>query len=344
LVKTVGKVATAPVKVVGDVAGATVDVVKAIDPIQTVKATAVTAATGIPAPLVAAVTPQSAEAVKQQTEAKAAENVAKVLMGERQAQPKEKRKEMVPGEVQIAVTAAQHKDFKDKSGAYWLEAPTKIEAKTLGAQAWLETVKLAPIEGDKKSEVENIAVLLAEPKLEPSLVPQGGTVKLSAKLQAPMGPDGKPLKVRVFAREDRKRKVIELKPQQNNLFTGELTLDAATPIGNTVVTIVALRAEPVEISVWQKPEDPLLTFASRLEDLDADKPYDFDPRIMASENRLDLPLTVLDLKKATPAAPATATSAKPAETPNAAPAPQPTPAPQPAQPSAPPTPPAKPTQ
>jgi hypothetical protein len=294
------------------VAEATVDVAKAIDPIQTVKATALTAATGIPAPIAAAVAPQSAEAVKQQAEAKATENVAKVLLGERQAQPKAKRKEMVPGEVQIAVTAPQHKDLKDKSGAFWLEPATKVDAKTIGAQAWLETVKLAPVEGDKQSEVENIAVLLSEPKLEPSLVPQGATVKLSAKLQAPTGPDGKPLDVRVFAREDKKRKVVELKAQQNGVFAGELTLDPTTPIGNTVITIVALRAEPVEISLRGKKEDPLLDFASHLEDLDADKPYDFDPRIMASENRLDLALTVLDPKKATPTTPANA-PAQPAQ-------------------------------
>ena len=316
--KTVGKVAAAPVKAVGDVAEATVDVAKAIDPIQTVKATALTAATGIPAPVVAAVAPQSAEAVKQQAELKASENVAKVLLGERQAQPKAKRKEMVPGEVQIAVTAPQHKDLKDKSGAFWLEPATKVDAKdagakTIGAQAWLETVKLAPVEGDKQSEVENIAVLLSEPKLEPSLVPQGATVKLSAKLQAPTGPDGKPLDVRVFAREDKKRKVVELKAQQNGVFAGELTLDPTTPVGNTVITIVALRAEPVEISLRGKKEDPLLDFASRLEDLDADKPYDFDPRIMASENRLDLALTVLDPKKATPPTPTAPPANAPAQ-------------------------------
>ena len=42
-----------------------------------------------------------------------------------------------------------------------------------------------------------------------------------------------------------------------------------------------------------------LEFVRELDDFDADKPYEFDLRIMASENRLDLPLTVLDPKKGT---------------------------------------------
>jgi hypothetical protein len=84
-----------------------------------------------------------------------------------------------------------------------------------------------------------------------------------------------------------------------------LPLDAKLDVGDTVVTLVALRAEPIEVKLKSDKTDPLLEFAKGLEDLDAGKPYDFDPRIMASENRLELTLTVLDPKKET--APSTAT-------------------------------------
>jgi len=77
----------------------------------------------------------------------------------------------------------------------------------------------------------------------------------------------------------------------------------------------------------------LLAWAAQREDLDADKPYHFDPRIMASENRLDLKMTILDPKQETPppTTPAPGTPPVPATPPApaapTAPAPAATPAP-----------------
>jgi len=129
------------------------------------------------------------------------------------------------------------------------------------------------------------------------MAPPGGTVTITVKLQAPSDPAPK---VRVFAREDKKRTVVELKPQGDNVFSGQLTLDPKVAKGDTIITVAALRADPVEVNLRESKADPLLDFAQRLDDLDADKSYDYDPRIMASENRLDLSFTVLDPKLGTP--------------------------------------------
>jgi hypothetical protein len=121
----------------------------------------------------------------------------------------------VPGEVFLSVVAPGYKDLKDKAGAYWLEPANEAspDGKTpeSGVRAWLETVKLAPATAaDKKCEVENNAILLAEGRAEPALAAAGSTVKLSVKLATP---GNQPLKIRIFAREDKKRSVIELKPK-----------------------------------------------------------------------------------------------------------------------------------
>lgn len=319
LLKGAGKVVTAPVKVAGQVAKAATDTVKQVDPVQTVRSAAVAVATGNPAPVVAQVAGNAVNSVKTAAE-QAPENAVRVALGERQATAKEKRQTLAPGEVQIVVSAPNYKDLKGKAGAYWLEPKSAESGQALGTQAWLEKVKLAPTASDKASEVENVAVLLVEPRLEPSLAPRGSRVKMSVKLQVP--PE-KTFKVRVFAREEKKRTIVELKSEANHLFTGELAMDPATPVGETTITIVALRSEPVEINLRESKADPLLDFAQKLDEMDAGKPYDFDPRIMASENRIDLTLTVLDPKQATPptatppAAPSTpptpVTSASPAE-------------------------------
>jgi hypothetical protein len=251
------------------------------------------------------------------------------------------------------VSAPGYQEGKGKAGAFWMEAgdePAKKgtreqAAKRVGTRAWLETVHLAPASaGDKKSEIKNVAVLLAEPHLEPTLITAGGTVKLRVKLNTPPPPPGRTaLAARVFAREDKKRVVVELKPQPDapSVFAGDLAVDPMTPAGPTTITIVALRTEPVEVNLKESQADPLLDFAKGLEDLDADKPYEFDPRIMASENRHDVALTILDPKQGTPTTatstappPAPASGNTPAAPGTPAPAP-PAPAPAPANPPAP---------
>lgn len=295
------KVVTAPVKVAGTVVDATAKAVKAIDPVGTAKATAVSVIAGSPAPLAANVagTVQKAVAGKAaQAPQQAKEDVLNQALGERQAAPKAKRDALVPGEVWLSVSAPNYQDVKGKAGAYWLDPPAKTgDGKPRGAGAWLETARLAPAGSDKKSDITDMAVLLSDPRLEPGLAPAGATVTVRATLKAPAD-NAKAF--RVFAREDRQKQVIELKPQPDGVFVGVLTLDPKMPLGLTRITIAALRTEPVEVSLKDSKADPLLDFAQKLDDLDPDQKYDFDPRIMASENRLELKLTVLDPKQATP--------------------------------------------
>src|SRR5205085_2844994 len=91
-----------------------------------------------------------------------------------------------------------------------------------------------------------------------------------------------------------------------------MRLDPKLPAGKTTISFVALRSEPIEVKLDKKKGDPLLEFVRRLDDLDPDKPYSYDPRIMASENRFDLPCTVLDPKQSTAPAPAGQTPPDPA--------------------------------
>ena len=164
-------------------------------------------------------------------------------------------------------------------------------------------------------------------------------------------PGGEPLDVRVFAREQQTHQVVELKPQGDNRFAGELRLDPKTAPGETLVTLAAVRAKPLDVSLDQNKPDALLKLAGQLDELDAAHPYDYDPRILASENRLDVKLTVLNPQQGMPPTavptptlmPASALPAKPAA-PAAAPgAAAPAPSAPPAggaKPAAPPSPPA----
>lgn len=305
-----GQVVTVPVKAA--VAGVTT-AVKAVNPVGTVKATVVSVATGSPAPVLSQLASATATSTADNSQHRARENAARAMMGERLIQPAAKKDELIPGEVFVAVSAPNFKAVKGKAGAYWLEQPpqpTEKDAKPLGTRAWLETIKLAPATAapDKNSEIVRMAVLLGEAHMDPGLAPAGATLKISTKL---LTPDNMPLVARVFARETKTKTVVELKPQGGNVFAGELPLDPKIPLGETTVAIVALRAEPIEVNLKESKTDPLLEFARQLDELDAGKAYDFDPRIMASENRLDLKLTVLDPKQSSPPLPAAAPAAPP---------------------------------
>ncbi len=293
--RAVGDVAMAPVKVVGDAV---------VNPGKTIKNVAVSVATGTPAPLAAqAIAPVVGNKSAPDQTAKQARDVAvRTAAGEGPA-PRGKKPTVEKGEAQLIVSAPNFKEAKATAGAFWMEcACLEKKEKPLGMQAWLEAIKLAPVVGDKKSGAAQEALTLTEPVLEPALVPAGGSVKLKVKLLSPPGPEHK---VRIFAREARKDTVVELLPQEGadkSIYTGTLNVDPGVPAGETVITIAGLRAEPVEVKLNSKKADPLQEFVRRLDDMRPDKPYQYDPRIMASENRLDLKVTVLDAKKGTPTA------------------------------------------
>jgi hypothetical protein len=193
----------------------------------------------------------------------------------------------------------------------------------VGIQAWIDTVTLAPEAGPAKSAIIHQAYTLADPHVDPPLAPPGAPVGLSVKL---LRPPGELRPVRIFARENRSHAAIELQPGAGasaDIFTGTLPLDAKMATGETPITFVALRADPVEVRFDRKKADPMLLFVKQLDEMDPAKPYLYDPRIMASENRMVAKLTVLDPKQATQPGQLPASALKPPAAQPAAPAPQP---------------------
>ena len=292
----IANVAMAPVKVVAGAVSRPGDTVKAA-----VEATIL----GNPAPIAAQVTnalTDKAKTTPGKAEMSARQATCNEIFSERQTAKKAKRPGLYPGEISIAVSAPGYKELKGAAGAYWLEPPVVATDKPkMGVQAWLETVKMAPAAtpADKKSEVAKEALLLAEPTVTPALAPSGSTIHLSVHLKNPTGFGPK---VRVFAREKKKDTVVELvasDPKTPDLYKGDMQLDKSVASGETQIAIGVLRTEPLEVKIPKAKEDPLLRFAGRLDELEAGKPFEYDPRIFACENRLDLTITILDSKQAT---------------------------------------------
>jgi hypothetical protein len=319
--RAVGDAMTAPLKAAGEAV---------THPAQTLKSAAVSFATGTPAPLAVQVAAQAAIPALQDktfgddTGKKAREIAAKTAVGDGPAPAKKDDKPEGKGETCLLVSASGFKAMQGSSQAYWLEAAdrekdadnkaiSKKESKKAkdserGMQAWLETIKLAPLASDKKSEVAQEALTLSEAVVEPGLAAAGENVTIAVKMRVPPELLSR---VRVFAREARRASVVELYPQEGKdttLFVGVMALDPKLPPGDTTITIAALRTEPVEVHLDPKKVDPLFVFVRRLDDMQAGKPYEYDPRIMASENRADVKFLVLDGRQVSPT---TATSPRP---------------------------------
>jgi len=327
-----------PVKAAGAVVSTATDAVKAVDPVGILKAAAVGTLAGTPMPLAAKAAGDLQNLTGAGARQTARTNAAEAVVNGSPAAPAaEKPKDMPgPGEVGLLVSAPQFKEFRGPVGAYWMTAPERGDkGGPSGPQAWLDTVRMAQASGDKSSDVQDQAPRLADPTLDAALAAAGSSVKITVRLPLPADPiPADPMmKVRVVAREQKTRQVAELMPQGGGIFAGTLVLDPKTPTGDTTMTIVALKATPVDVTLRPGKGDPLLAWAAYQEDLDADKPYHFDPRIMASENRLDLKMTILDPKQETPppTTPAPGTPPVPATPPApaapTAPAPAATPAP-----------------
>jgi hypothetical protein len=307
----IGNVVMAPVKVaVGAVS----------KPGETVKSAVEASILGNPAPLTAQVTNSLTDKVRatpKNADLSARQAACTELFSERQSAKRAKKPGLCAGELSIAVSAPGYKELKGAAGAYWLEPPVEEKGKTkLGVQAWLETVKMvsAAAPPDKKSEVAEEALLLVDPRAEPALAPAGSKVHLSVRLKNPVGFGPK---VRIFARERQKDTVAELTatdPKTPDLYGGDLVLDKDLQDGNTQIAIGVLRMEPLEVKLPKAKEDPLMRFAGRLDDLEAGKPFEFDPRIFACENRMDLTITVLDPKQATPSGSGSAVPMPPGKT------------------------------
>lgn len=287
-----GAILMAPVRV----AGTAVEVVKQAASPQAIENVAVAAATGDPLPVIGQAEQTALNTLRdvQQnglTNSKA-EAVRSSFASTRATRTKPPKQTLQPGQALIAVEAPNYDMERGPSAEYWMEPPVLTSIGPVGPLAWLQTVKLAPVNGKAKCAMGSECVKLAEGSAVPSLAPAGSSVKVTATLQGP--PELLP-EIRVYARVNTTRGAAELKPDKagSATYTGSLPIDPKAATGPATIGIIALRAQPLDLRLKPSKQDPLLLFVQRMSDLDPKRPFEFDPRIMAAQNRLELDLTIL---------------------------------------------------
>jgi hypothetical protein len=91
-----------------------------------------------------------------------------------------------PGQLHLKVIRSNHREFDGLSSVYWMEPAVKQRDKLKdGPQAWLDPILLTPAGMKEPTRVTPMHILLQDGKLEPDMVPPGGTVKASVRVSAP---------------------------------------------------------------------------------------------------------------------------------------------------------------
>jgi hypothetical protein len=269
------------------------------NPGLTVAAAGVSVASGTPAPLeaqaIAASVPNHETVVQTQLAAQGA--AAAQALGVGPLPPP--TDQSTEGQAYLAVEAPGFKKADVKANAYWLEPPADQNGLKMGLQAWVDTVQLAPETAKQNAVPVPDEIKLISPTISSSLVPAGSDVHLTVRVQAPASGNHP---IRVFAREYPRNIVVELFPgKDKDVYEGDMHIDRLCSLGDATICIGALRAKPVEVKLDTDNNDAFFRFVKRLEDMQAGKPYGYDPMIMASQNRAEIKLTVLSPKTETPA-------------------------------------------
>jgi len=197
------------------------------------------------------------------------------------------------GQADLLISAPGFKEACIADAAYWLDPPQVDAVEPVGVQAWMQTIKLAPPTGKTACEVQSGAVSLSDLTVQPALVPIGDTMDIRVKLNSPDPTICQ--KIRVFARLMPSDTVVELSPiaGQKDIYGASMPISRKTHVGESRLSVGALRTEPIEVRLNAKKADPLATFVKRTDDMNGGKPYGYDPFVMASVNRLDAKVVIL---------------------------------------------------
>ncbi len=200
--------------------------------------------------------------------------------------PLEERK--LPGALLIKAVTNGKNDLVGVAKVYWVQQEVYKaggkQNRTLAA--WLDPIKLTPLDSEKPSAVDSQYMRFTAARIEPSLAEHGQRVRLSAKFPLPPDP---PVYVVVVARNNRTGQMWELTPVGDGRFETEITVDKRFPRDDQTISILAYAAQTQKPG--RRPDAESAIEHAGMWDLK--KPFPFDPFLVVSRNRADVTLTVV---------------------------------------------------
>src|SRR5262249_42941658 len=147
-----------------------------------------------------------------------------------------------PGAFLMKVVTDGQNDLVGVGRVYWMQrelfrAGGKRED-TLAA--WLDPVRLTPLDSEKPSEAKSEFMLFKAARLLPSCVEPGQRVRIQARIALPSEPER--VGIVVIARNDRTGQVWELTPTDEGIYEGEFQIDKRFPRDDQNISLLAYAA------------------------------------------------------------------------------------------------------
>jgi len=196
-----------------------------------------------------------------------------------------------PGALSLKVALSGHKEANGVGQIYWMQTD-KVRAENghekRETNAWLDPLLLVPDNAETSSRFTRSYFTLTDAHLDPATVEARQTVTLTVTLSVPPEQSSAPLVV--IARHSKTHKIYELTPMDaGGVYRCQIEVDKTFPQKDQLISVVAYPQKA------EKPgRDARVEHA--LEEAGVwklDKPYLYNPLLLASRNRADVLLTVV---------------------------------------------------
>jgi hypothetical protein len=192
----------------------------------------------------------------------------------------------------MKVSAPGRNDAVSIAKVYWMQEEVYRVggAERRSFAAWFDPVHLRPDRDEKRSTIGSEYLKFSDARLEPSIAERGQTVTISARLPMPPEPA---TPVVVIARNSRTGQVIQLEPAGGDRYVGSFVVDRKAPRDDQVLSLIAY-AEASDKPGRNRAAEAAIQRAGLF---DVRRPFVYNPLLVASRNRADVTLTVVEPSK-----------------------------------------------
>jgi len=197
-----------------------------------------------------------------------------------------------PGVLAIKVVSDRHNDAVALGRVYWMqeEVYSANGRNERAIVAWLDPVRLTDAATPGASSIGSDYLTFTEARITPGIVERGGEVTISVTFRKPPEPR---TPVVLVARNSRTGKMFGLDPVGGDRYECRFVVDKGHPLNDQVITVLAYAEQDV-----RPGRNPAAERAIERAGLwDPKRPFLYNPLLIASRNRVELTLTVVDLAK-----------------------------------------------
>ncbi len=203
-----------------------------------------------------------------------------------------RRADPLPGVLLMKATLPGRNDVIAGAKLYWMQQEVvkngRREEKV--TTAWIDPINLTRAGDEKQSTIESKYLSFKDARIEPGIAEYGQRVTISALIPTPPEPS---CPVVVVARNNRTGKIYELTSRGEGTYTAEVEIDKHFPKDDQVFTVIAYAEQPDKPGRNKRVEGAIE--GSGL--FDPKREYIYNPLLVASRDRAELTLTVVQPPK-----------------------------------------------